>query len=225
MKRTLLFFGAVLLLAGCVDSPEYGELWSSGSVDTNMVGRWQGGSGRQEHIVTIGIVSNAYKVHITTTDAALGKTPATQYSYSFSARDVLVGTNTFMLSPSFQKALLESVMITNFPVASSEHGEATLLRYSQNDSGFTFQYLNCPTVQALIDEGLIEGKETPPQEPGVRHTSTPYVSRFDHDTLEILCTVFNKPESWHNPIEFKRQDREHNPAPYPEQRKSDVQER
>jgi hypothetical protein len=174
-----------------------------------MVGRWHGRVNRQEHIVDIGIVSNVYQIQVSTTCASLGRTPASQYSYSFLARDVQIGTHTFILCPSFQSAMLEAMMQTNFPTASPEQSEATLLRYVRNADGFTFLHLNCPAVQKLIDAGIVEGKTTPPEDTP-RHSSVmiPKLARFDTNTLSELTKLFSEIDTWHSPFKFTKELRE-----------------
>ncbi len=211
MKRTLALLVAILPAAGCVTSPDYIELWRDGSTDTSMVGQWQGDAGRQqEHVVNIGISSNTYQVHVTPIHGPIGEIPAQQYSYSFTARDVAIGTNTFMLCRGFTRAMLESMMQTNFPAASPEECYATLLRYDRHANSFTFHNLNCPLVQKSIDQGLIQGEKSPPRNAqGRRPVTTPRVARFDARTLKELEETFTKDEAWHHPITFTRENREH----------------
>ena len=215
MRITLLVLIAFLPLVGCIVSPEYGELWDSGTVDTGMVGQWHGHMSDQEHAVHIGIVSNAYKIHVTTTSAALGTMPSLQYSYSFRARDVQIGTNTFMLCPFLQLAMLEAVTQTNLPASSPMRTEASLLRVMLHEEDFTLLNLNSLTVQDPIDEGEIDGRILPPpNSQGRRPVDPPCVSHFDKKTLAQLARIFKEPKTWHSPITFKREDREQSPGAY-----------
>jgi len=216
MKTALPFLALIAFGAGCIVSPDYAELWQTGTVNARMVGQWRGTADQQEHIVRIGIVSNAYDIHVTTTHAALGKMAASQYSYSFRARDVQIDTNAFMLCPSLQLTMIEAMTQTNLPTSSPMRSEASLLRYTQHKDGFTLQLLNTPAVQNLIDEGVIDGRVLPPlNAQGRRPVGPPCVSRFDSKTLAALAEVFTQAKTWHSPIEFTREDREQDESTVP----------
>jgi hypothetical protein len=194
-------------LTGCVDSSDYVEFWESGSVDSGLAGQWSGQADHNHYTVNISIVSNAYDVHVATSVEPHGTQPASQHSFSSRSKSVSIGTNTFMLCESFNRALLEAAMRTNLPVAAQEPTRATLLRYDRQDDDIVFRHLNWDLVQKAIDEGSIKGIKTPPLDQiDPRWVPSPHLDRFDKETLAKLAEIFQQSNAWHSMIVFEREE-------------------
>jgi hypothetical protein len=209
MRRHFIILVLIVMGAGCVESPDYAELWVAGSVDQRLVGTWHGTDALEANDVTISIVSNAYEVYVTTTD----KKMSSSYRYSFVARTVPVAEQTFLLCRDLSTAILKVIATTNFGDRVAPPS-ADLMRYSLTGDGFVVHFLDCPKVQKLIDEGSIEGMKTPPRNSqGRRDFQITQVKRFDKKTIRSLISVFCQSNAWHSAITFKKDTREQGAAP------------
>ena len=182
-----------------------------------MVGVWEGHIDQQYYSVRIGISSNSYDIYVTESDSPLEDTPESEYSYSFIARDVIIGTNQFLLCPSLYNARTTAMLGTNNTTLAAKEDDASLLRYARHEGGCIFYYLDSPTIQTAIDKGIIKGRKSPPPDPTYRYFVVPHVAQFDSDTLARLAEIFSRKNPWHAPIDFTKKTCEQSVPGYPPQ--------
>lgn len=210
MKPHVPLLAVVLMLTGCIESEDYGKLWASGTVMSNLVGRWHS----EGQDIDIGISSNVHTVTVHVkespgyTNSVLPKQLSRAHSYSFPATSVRLGNHSFLLCKNFTLVMLESWLTTNFPSADG-HSNAALIRYSIERNDLNIFLPDLPRIQALIDEGVIAGRKTPPpSEPGMAVLTNPYLERFDEETLGTLSSLFSQTNIWGQAMGFTRRTRE-----------------